>query len=423
MSYTAEPVIYREPNWAKHFNPEEFSIFVDLKVEISGRDVTSKATSNKRTYLIQWASSKDGKSSVSFMSGSKVGNTRFLTTNYTNTYLGDIVEGKETNELFGIESIDIEYNAYYVPQVTINFVDIRGVSMFAGAELSHANKFNNIGGFSEEDMASSFFKCFFTFPYPKFTLLVKGFYGEPATYTLNCSDFRAVFDSENGNFKVVAKFVGFTFSFLNDISLNAMLAAPYSEAGGAEYWKARKADIGDDFFLIGLNGERVAIPTLGELLVSLSNVDKKVAEAVSDTEAAKEQRELEDKKSVVEGLQSAFETYASAFVGFNWAGKDCMLVVDDNGKNFIILVEDTDDDDIGEQMDDDIFDNDAIKTAREALINGLKSCGIGTGGIEKAPKLVHIIKSRSKTASIKKFSAGDVITTVNNDLSKKFVIK
>lgn len=37
---------------------------------------------------------------------------------------------------------------------------------------------------------------FFTFPYPKFKLLVKGFYGKPVTFQLTCSKFTGSFNSQ-----------------------------------------------------------------------------------------------------------------------------------------------------------------------------------------------------------------------------------
>ena len=113
-----------------------------------------------------------------------------------------------------------------VPEVTIQFIDVRGVSLFAQEEMRHCMAKNGIGGVDDTSVEGSFFKCFFTFPYPKFTLKVKGFYGEMVSYELTCSDFRAAFDSNTGNFNVTAKFIGYAFSFLNDIMTNALLAAP-----------------------------------------------------------------------------------------------------------------------------------------------------------------------------------------------------
>ena len=105
-----------------------------------------------------------------------------------------------------------------VPEVTIEFVDVRGVALFAQKEYYETNKNidNAVSSGNKVDVANTFFQCFFTFPYPKFTLMVKGFYGQPVSYELTCADFRARFDSSTGNFSCTAKFVGYHFSFLND---------------------------------------------------------------------------------------------------------------------------------------------------------------------------------------------------------------
>ena len=405
MPYQVEPVIYREPNWNENLVLEEYGIYVDLKVEVRGREVSSNATANKRTYFIEWTSSKGGNSSINFFSGSEIAGSkrRFLTTNYTNTFLGDIVDGNGTNELFGIESIDIEYNAYYVPQVTIKFVDIRGASLFAQTELSHSSKYNNIGGISNEDVASSFFNCFFTFPYPRYTLLVKGFYGEPASYTLNCIDFRAIFDAESGNFQVVCKFVGFTFSFLNDISVNALLAAPYSDKGGREYWKARQQDTNGDFYLVSKNGERVEIPTMGELLVRLAKVDEKIDAAVSETEAAKKQRELSDKLDSYSKLDGSLETYANTLAGISW--DDFKVFFDQKKRNFAFLSKSNK---RGDELTDEMWSDDSISIPRNALIENLKNCGITDEliiqEIKDKPKRLEILKDTGSSLKV-----GDIL--------------
>jgi hypothetical protein len=94
-------------------------------------------------------------------------------------------------------------------------------------------------------------------------LFVKGFYGEPVSYELTCADFRAKFNSDTGNFSCTAKFVGYMFSFLNDVMMNGLIAAPYSDFIGEEYWNQRK------FKLKGYDGGEVDTPKLAKLLKEL----------------------------------------------------------------------------------------------------------------------------------------------------------
>ena len=90
--------------------------------------------------------------------------------------------------LFGISSIDINYDNYYVPQVTIQFVDIRGISLFNPEEEAHNLTQDGVDGTINPDYAGSFFRSFFSFPYPIFTLKVKGFYGKPISYELKSKE-------------------------------------------------------------------------------------------------------------------------------------------------------------------------------------------------------------------------------------------
>lgn len=305
-SFTSIPnrlnsIVYVEPNYHKSTaaydssglnvfeqSPDlsDYGIFVNLEVEVVGRTIRSE----NNHYVVSWqykAGSQE--STVNFMEGSKIplGDSgkyiNALTTNYTDCFLRDLKRIGGNTEMFGISSIDIAYNNYMVPEVTIEFVDVRGAALFSPRESQDGND----GALSQEpyDTAGSFFQCFFTFPYPKFTLLVKGFYGQPVSYELTCSDFRARFDSQTGNFACTAKFVGYAFSFLSDVMVNAMVAAPYSDYIGSDYWDSQK------FTLPGTNGGTKEMPKLAQLIEDaktiLANAEKE-KENNSAYEAAKE---------------------------------------------------------------------------------------------------------------------------------------
>lgn len=230
------------------FDSEDYCVSIDLEIEVFARQHNDKVTSGNNVYIFSYTTKDGGNSTASFMGGKKMkygkNNKTFniLTTDYVNTFYTDIVNDNTNKmssnaECFGIESINISYQTYAVPVVDITFTDIKGVSLFAPEELRHGkSNSNGVGGFPDEDISGSFFKCFFTFPYPKFTLKVKGFYGKPVSYDLTCSKFNAKFDSKTGNFGATATLVGYAFSLFNDISLDAVLAAPLSDFYGKEYW-------------------------------------------------------------------------------------------------------------------------------------------------------------------------------------------
>lgn len=298
---------------------EDYSIFINLQVEVRGRTIRTNGGTEKNTYIMTWESDQKT-STVNFMSGSKIpvgdrGSGKFinsLTTNYTNTFITDLQKEKNdgkiddpTIEMFGISSIDVSYNNFMVPEVTINFIDVRGISLFAQEEYRHGN---NADAYSDATIAGSFFKCFFTFPYPKFTLFVKGFYGEPVAYELTCSDFRARFDSNTGNFGATAKFVGFAFSFLGDVSLRGILAAPYSDYIGAEYWDSKVAS--GDFFVYDDNGQKANMVRFGELVSNIKEITETANSLAQSNPVIQEKSIIDDKNKKLLELSNRYATYS-----------------------------------------------------------------------------------------------------------------
>ena len=109
---------------------EDLCISVDLEVEVKGRTFASSKNAASNNMQMSWQSSADGQT-IRFMKGTKIttgvnkdGFVNSLTTNYTDCFLYD-VESEGTCEMFGIKSIDINYNNFMVPEVTIQFIDER----------------------------------------------------------------------------------------------------------------------------------------------------------------------------------------------------------------------------------------------------------------------------------------------------------
>lgn len=351
------PILYVEPNdvnatdvsgepggyeMERHIiPPEDYCIYVDLRAEVYGRGMGTSENPSRKTYILQWRSDSD-KSTVSFMSGTKIhlegksgATVNSLTTKFTETYLDDVIQTEGTSEMFGISSIDVSYNQFLAPEITINFVDIRGVGLFAKSQHAHQAAKDGIGGFRDEDIADSFFNCFFMNPYPDFEIVIKGFYGEAITYKLNCTSFNTNFESSTGNFNATAKFIGYAYSFLNDVSFNALLSAPYSDAGGIEYWKSRSTQYEDDFFVYGLNGDKRPIPTLADVLVSMDNIEDKLKSELEGSQAIQTQSELEDKKISLGTLISKNEAYIGAWKdSFN---DDEHMIIGGNNRDMLIM--------------------------------------------------------------------------------------
>ena len=133
--------------------------------------------------------------------------TTFLTTNWTDLGSVDSQLGEDL-ETFGMTNIDINFNSGFIPIITIDFVDIRGATLF-------------------EQGSCSPYGAFFHQPYPIFELTIKGYYGQPVKYTLHVNKFTTSFDPGSGNYKSRGEFIGYSYAFLSDIVLGYVMAAPY----------------------------------------------------------------------------------------------------------------------------------------------------------------------------------------------------
>lgn len=319
-------VLYVEPNYLNSLNMigsngvetyevtpdlEDYSIFVNLEVELVGRTINAL----NKTLVLSYTSYGD-KETINLMQGSKIpigeGHTiNSLTTNYTNIHIKDMQRERTSPELFGISYIDIAYRNYTVPEVTIEFVDVRGAAVFGQREVAESQSAEKaINENYAEDIQNTFFQCFFTFPYPKFRLLVKGFYGEPVSYELTCADFRARFNSDTGNFSCTAKFVGYMFSFLNDVMMNGLIAAPYSDFIGAEYWKQQ------NFTIKGYDGGQVETPKLAQLLEDLPQAINNAEHIANSSKEVQEKTFIEEIKGNIEDIASAYREYCRYIVEY-----------------------------------------------------------------------------------------------------------
>ncbi|MDE5889317.1 MAG: hypothetical protein K2H20_04785, partial [Bacilli bacterium] len=158
----------------------------------------------------------------------------YLTTYYTEIS-SDGYKEKEKVEGLGVESIQVNYDNYYMPTIVIKFIDVRGSALFGREEAIHTDK-SGTGKIN----ASNIFGAFFTIPYPKFKLQIKGFYGQAVTYQLTCSGFEASFNAKTGNVEAVAKFIGYNWALLTDVPFSYLVAAPYCSYIGKKYWDTNK---------------------------------------------------------------------------------------------------------------------------------------------------------------------------------------
>ena len=316
-------VNYVEPNWTRELHnkdgdlvdaphdPEDLCVSVDLQVEVKSRSGGSGENA-ETIYLMTWTNGGAG-SRLSFFQGTslpvkdgKKGGPGSLTTSYADIHFND-VRGGEFVEGLGITSIDISFESWYTPVVVIKFSDVRGASLFAPEEYAHRMDNGEVIG----DTAGSFFKCFFSFPYPRFTLFVKGFYGEGVSYQLMCSDFRSSFNSDNGNFESEATFLGYTYSLLTDVPMSLVRVAPYNEYNGAEYW-AKNSVVGGRFS-VGDDSTSVPMPTLTELCDMVQDAPQRIAAKAATAPIVRSRNYYQAQLTRLAAIRNAFDAYYRTF--------------------------------------------------------------------------------------------------------------
>ena len=300
-------VVYIEPNSLterKIYNPEDYSMFVDLMVE-----TTDRYTRKKTEVEVRWT----GESLV--FSGSRIASTerKYLSTDILNTTYYDVKEG-HNDEGLCIESIDIAYNSWNFPEVNIKFTDVRGVSLLSPSDYFHHKDTDVESGGDKikivkknEDRGSftdSFVSSFFRFPYPRYRLKVKGFYGRDVTYQLCVSDFRTAFNSNTGNFDINVKFIGYMYGFFTDIPINYLFGAPYTPGrDGAGYWDEQ------DFTFE--TGEK--IPKFAVLEKRLQDINKNLEQNSEYRKIQTLKEEIQKENEAISNLKAGYKDFLDSF--------------------------------------------------------------------------------------------------------------
>ena len=176
---------------------QDMYIFSELTAVSKGRTVIVKgnatSTSSKKINFIGNNQDDENPDNPNYLN---------FTTNY---YDGSTGDGTHY-EGFGMSDIKITINSSFIPQVSIRFVDIRGLAFFNQQE--------------------SPYRMLFDFPPPIFHLTVKGYYGKSIKYQLHLVKYTSEFNAANGNFVIDAQFVAVTFAPLSDILFRYVVNAP-----------------------------------------------------------------------------------------------------------------------------------------------------------------------------------------------------
>ena len=267
---------------------EDLNISVVLRTFRKGRTVlTDDGDDNTRE------SSKTVE--INFIEGSDINGKKVLTTKFTDlTVVGDAEFNDET---LGITSIDIDFNSAYAPMVNINFIDVRGSSIFQNEENISGNNTNNK------------YATFFQLPYPLFELEVKGYYGKPVTYCLHMLKFTSKFNSKTGNFEIQCQFVGYTYAMLSDMLIGYLKAIPFTKIGAEKYEKynSTKTD---------------KVITLVDLMLKISKINEGVEKIASNSENSKLVNATTEANDELDAIQNIINNLGSGLDYDNKTIKD-----------------------------------------------------------------------------------------------------
>jgi hypothetical protein len=219
-------LVYIDPNSVLNGNKvemrdvpaENLMVYVNLEADIVPRTTLSQSNQQDATKKVLIAETQMSNNSMNFMKNGKGGD---FDTAWTDAFLvnnqykdksgndsGVFYNTDSTAQSFGIDSITMSVKGYAIPQVTINFTDVRGKTLF-------------------DSPKNSPYKILFHLPWPIFYLTVKGYYGKAIKYRLHLVKFTTKYNENNGNFDITCTFVGSTYAFLADIPIAGVMNAPY----------------------------------------------------------------------------------------------------------------------------------------------------------------------------------------------------
>ena len=261
-------------------NLEDLSIIVELDTESKSRSVV-----NIETGKVSSTTSKSGKTPVKFINGPVVGDNKNLTTNYTEANTTFNKKGHDLESL-GITDIDISFNSSFAPMIKINFVDVRGNSVFERG--------------NESD-----YRVFFDLPYPIFKLTIKGYYGKAVTYCLHLTKWNSLFNSDTGNYEITCEFVGYTYAILTDLLIGYLKGIGETTRGKAKLGKYKLPDgkgVSD--------GEgNIRIPTILELMQIIEKVNKEVNKLKKSNSDVKQLKLADTNAKNIEQVKDSLDSF------------------------------------------------------------------------------------------------------------------
>jgi len=234
-------------------------------------------------------------------------NKKIKTTSKAGVEISTDIQNRNDFQGFGITSISIKVNSSYIPQVSINFTDIRGKTLFEQAKVNTP------------------YTAFFHLPYPTFFLTLKGYYGKAVQYQLTLEKFISRFDPSSGDYLVTCDFKGNHIALLRDINMHEAVTAPYMyptrqdpSSGNIQMTKGRQTlgEVYRDYHTKGLIGDDIFNRqyTIVELIEKIQEIDNDMSEVFGKANLESTTHKLE--------YTETLKKFKEAVMGKKgWAGK------------------------------------------------------------------------------------------------------
>lgn len=320
VSGEAGRIVYFEPNELFGVdnipvNQEDLSKYINLSVRVPSRFYNESDAKRKYESVL---------AGVSF---EKIGENDYaklyLTDNYVNMSYTEFGKNGEikNGELFGIESINISFDVQFQPIVVIRFTDVKGFGLMSTMQYNYEK--DNIKNMT----AQSFFTSLFNFPYPIFTLEVKGYYGKSISFDLALKDFNTAFDSTTGDFKTTVTFIGHLYGVYGDIPMPLLLISPYIDCQGINNIYSSSDLEGETWKNLG-NDE---IPTYLKFLTKYSELllgEGIGGDTLNDVKTTSNLRKEVEKLEEIKGLYDGIIGYAEDQLKSKTYKKDTQCFVD-----------------------------------------------------------------------------------------------
>jgi len=186
--------------------PQYQDMYISLELTAIKRDRTVLSTNiDTDITKIKEKASQDA-DVISFLGQNQNPNNSAHYNKFTTNYYDRENDVETTYEGFGINSVNIVVNSSYIPQIDVEFIDIRGLAFF--------------------NRENSPYRILFNFPPPIFHLTFKGYYGKPLTYQMHLVKYNTEFNADTGNYHIKAQFIAITYAPLTDILYRYIIQAP-----------------------------------------------------------------------------------------------------------------------------------------------------------------------------------------------------